>query len=164
MPPSTQQIADALGFSLEELALNRAGSVSWRQLTSLFASTFLAFSFALLAAAILVFVGANGKTWMIVPYGLLSVVVISLFGWLGWESAVDLFERKVHFAEGPVQFKASRRGVRIVIGTFRGGAWPNAATVLPQGGNYRLYYLPHSDSVLSIEPIDSAETPSHLAN
>ena len=162
MPPSTQQIADSLGFSLEELALNRAGSVSWRQLASLFAWTLFPLFFAF-AVALLLFVGPKGKTWMIVLYRLLAVGVLSLFGWMSWESAADLFERKVHFAEGPVQFESNGRGVRIVIGTFRGGVWPNAASVLPQGGNYRLYYLPHSDRVLSIEPIDSAETPSHLA-
>src|SRR5579863_6710062 len=106
MSPSTQQIADAFGFSLEELALNRAGSVSWRQLTSLFASTLLAFSLALFAVAIVVFVSVNGKTWMIVLYGLLAVGVISLCGWMTWDCAADLFERRVHFAEGPVQFKA----------------------------------------------------------
>jgi hypothetical protein len=152
---SAQPIASALGFSLEELALNRAGHVSWRQLAYLFGWTLFDLFFTLFCVAILALVvaGKPRKLWMSVMYAVLSTGAGAIVGFLGWRSAADLFTRTVVVAEGPLRFQAGGRRAQMLIGAFRGSAPLHATTVLAEGAEYRLYYLARSGTFLSIEPV-----------
>lgn len=162
VPPSTKEIGAALGFSLEELDLNRSGGVSSRQLWHHCFSQAAWASFLMLAvAAIAIGLAANWKTIsapMRVVTPVLCAIVMIIAGSIIRDAAANVVTRKVSAAEGPLQFEAQGRGSRMVVGSFKGGSPIGAYKVLTVGATYRVYYLAHSSDFLSIEPVDSPKS------
>lgn len=161
MSASVEQIASRLGFTMQELALNRAGQISERQSWQAIrtAVTYGGVMLAMVVAVLLVtFVIKPDRAVRIVYYFTLfpgSLVVLYIAGvWI--RGAV---ERKVLVCEGSLAFEGSGRGPpSMVIGRARVTAPPHAVDILAKGARYRIFYLAHSRTFLSIEPMpdDSA--------
>jgi hypothetical protein len=155
MNSSVEQIALSLGFTIQELSLNRAGQISARQswenvrLAAWGAGMILA---VIVAILVLVF--------LIKPTGILRLVycfflipgflVVSYIGFVWIRGAI---EQRVLVAEGSLSFHGAGRGPpTMVIGQARVPAPPHANAVLTENTPYRVYYLAHSRIFLSIEP------------
>ena len=162
LPPSVTEMGAVLGFSVEELDLNRSGVVSSRQLWHLCFTEAAGTSFVVLtAAAIAILCVAKWKTTsapMKIMPALYCVFAAIFGGWAARDIVTNVVTRKVSAAEGPLQFEANGRGARMIVGSFKGGAPVGAYKVLTEGATYRVYYMAHSDDFLSIEPIDSSKS------
>jgi hypothetical protein len=162
MLPSPQEIGAVLGFSIDELALNRARVASSRQLWHV---TSTALAGALITVSMTAFiVTLCALNWKTMPPALSVMPVVcsvgGLFasGVLIRDTLANVVTREVSAAEGPLAFEAMGRGTAIVVGAFRGRAPERAMRVLTVGKAYRVYYLAHSDDFLSIEPIAPPES------
>jgi hypothetical protein len=162
---SLEQVALQLGFTVQELAFNRAGQLSTRQFWDSVraASLGAGFVLAVLAAiAVVVFVVRPSGLW---PKGLLVLISLLLGAglllalYVGGQWVLAAVERKVLVAEGSVSFAGSGRGPpAMVIGQARVPAPAGARSVLTKGGSYRVFYLAHSQAFLSVEPLTDQAT------
>ena len=150
----SDDLGPLLGFTNEELALNRAGALSWHQLWEAI-RTALVFGGLMLG----VVGGLLAVVFVMRPTGYLRLVYVMLVPgalallWLSASFVAAPFLRRVSTAEGPLDFRGSGRGPRALV---IGGAWveapPRAATVLQKDESYRVYYLAGANQFLSIEP------------
>ncbi len=150
-----EDIARTLGFTLDELALNRTGQISARQ--SWENVRLAAWGMGLIVAVI---VAILVLVFIIKPTGILRLVnclflipgflVVSYIGCV-WIRGV--IERRVLVTEGSLSFHGAGRGPpTMVIGQARVPAPPHANAVLTENTPYRVFYLAHSRIFLSIEP------------
>jgi hypothetical protein len=154
-PDSLAGVAAKLGFSLEELALNRSGQLSSHQ-------TWEAVRMALFPVGLaLVFVGMfMALLFLVRPGGLgrlifaIPIVGFILMVGLSWHFGSAAWSPKVRTAEGALRFQQGRGGPHVVVdGVWAQSSPRQAATILQEGKPYRLYYLERSRQFLSIEPV-----------
>jgi len=153
----TEKIAATLGFTLEELELNRAGRVSPHQSWDAIQQALTMGGLAVVAAGVmlcLVFiVRPTGWARLYYVLGFGSLALVSVFG---WRAIVGAVERTVLVAEGPLNLHGTGRGTAAAIGRASVPVRYQAAFVLTTGATYRLYYLARADKFLSIEPVAGA--------
>jgi hypothetical protein len=156
---STEQIGAALGFTLEELVLNKAGRLSPGQWWMLIKPVvvYLVMVLGMIAAmpAIVVFVKPlllRGLALVVSGVGALG------FGWFLVVGVSALVHHRVANSQGVLSFSNAYRGVDITIGDFSGTVSSEARRALVSGGAYRIYYVTPSNRLLSIEELP----PDHL--
>jgi hypothetical protein len=160
MPAPTDQIADTLGFTLEELALNRAGKMSSHQVAESVKNALGASGLVITMVGLTLVVLFLGR-----PTGVIRVMstviclgLIALFTMFAWQAARDAVSHEVLVAEGPLEFRSGhRQGSMVVVGAFRSTV-DNAHKALAAGERYRVYYRANTGDLLSIEPL--AASPS----
>jgi hypothetical protein len=159
MPLPTQQMMDVLHFSLDDLTSNRSGQLSSRQLWSLVGETTMATSFAVFAVGLFAYAALvmRSTSWERFAWYFGSIGCIAFGGWLAANQLADLVTRRVSVAEGTLGFTNVGRGAGIVVGGHSLPT-PPCSNVLGGGGKYRVYYLAHSSTFLSIERLDDAST------
>ncbi len=152
---SIKKIGDTLGFTMDELVLNRKGKISPHQKTEILkqAISMSGMVFIAFGLIIILFLVVKPRGFRRIMFSLLSLIAISIFIMLAWGDIQDSINHKVVMAEGKLEFKAAGRGVSLIIGHYRGVINNNAYTVLSVGKSYRVYYLFHSNHFLSIEPL-----------
>lgn len=154
MTAELTQIASALGFTLDELALNRAGKLSpqqsWDALKGALTSGGLVVV-ALLAvlAMVLVVRPTGGLRFLYYGLGLAGVALLVL---LGWQAILGAARKTVVTAEGALDLHGTGKGTVAVIGRARIPVSHRGLEVLRNGGRYRMYYLGDANRFLSIEP------------
>jgi hypothetical protein len=163
-PTAVSELADAFGFTLEELALNRAGHLSSAQTWQIAKAALFQglFALVLVAAAVVVPILVSGKhrIYLVVMFALCVPLVV----WFTWTSIADAVERRVSSTDGTVEImsNAGGRGARLVVGGRKGrfiGIGPpvrsdvDRGSLLRPGALYRVYSLAHSDVLLSLEPL-----------
>ena len=155
MTSDVHQLASGLGFSLNDLVLNRLGKLSSGQ-------TWTSVKSALIAVGLLTVsvVGVPGAL-LLRPQKLVKVILIVMgvagaviFGFLSRMALQDLFTRKPNVAEGRVELVGGTRGTHVRIGSFDGMLPIGALDYLDPKIRYRVYYLPGTKRFLSIEPIE----------
>lgn len=157
--PMTEQIASALGFTLDELSLNRVGELSSGQAWH---ATRQALTFAGLTIFMLVLVIA--LIALRLPNILVRVLAVgaSCAGLVGmsvftWHVVHAAIARQVETNQGALSIPGGGRGLTVMINGQRVGVPVAAAGVLQVGDTYRVYTLAHSHAFLSMEPVSSAE-------
>jgi hypothetical protein len=160
MPLPTRQMMSTLGYSLDELALNRAGQVSSDQLAGSLKAAAVSVPLTLFAISTFLFIVfyARATGWhraLLITMSILSATVV---GVLAYIQVADLITRKVATVEGPIEFTNVGKSPGIAIGHKLFETLP-CRDVLVRGGNYRVYYLAHSNTFLSLEPLDDAAIP-----
>lgn len=157
MSMPVEQIAAQLGFTLEELALNRAGELSSHQSWQSVKAAITMSLFALMAlgiVAVVVFI-VKPTGFMRVMMLVLSLGATAFCAMFAWRTVAAAVSHKVLVAEGLVEFRSgSRQSTIVVVGAFRSTV-DNAHKALTPGEPYRVYYLDHSGDLLSIEPLGS---------
>ena len=168
LPPET---ASALGFTLEELALNRAGQLSEGQLHSALWSAIGCTVAALVLAApslCLLFVkpSPNVSRFLV---GLSLVLGILLFWWKSVPFFRDFVDPQVASVEGPIDFRGGDvggLGKRWIYFTIGGKSFAFSCPkellhgdLLTQGAIYRGYYSPYSDTSFSLERLETPRPP-----
>jgi hypothetical protein len=170
-PPSTfdvvevsRALAQANGFNSPDLEANRAGHLSGRQVRGLLSDVFSAlYGIAiLLVIVVLIVVGLSTKARFDVT-GLLAIAFILGLAFLmlflhASREVLDILGRKVLSVEGTVTrgVWSHHRGratyyYRVDGHTFTVG---NAGyTALFEGLSYRIFYVPHTGNLVSIEPV-----------
>jgi hypothetical protein len=152
------QIAATLGFTLDELALNRAGKLSpqqsWEALKGALTSGGL-MVMAVLAVLAMVLVARPTGGLRFLYYGL-GLAGLALFVMLGWQSIAGAARKAVLHAEGPLDLHGTGKGTVAVIGRARIPVSHRAHEVLRNRGPYRIYYLGDANRFLSIEPAPEA--------
>jgi hypothetical protein len=152
------QIAATLGFTLDDLAMNRAGKLSpqqsWEALKGALTSGGL-MVMVLAAVLAMVFVLRPTGGWRLLYYGL-GLAGLALFVVLGWQAIAGAARKAVLSAEGPLDLHGTGKGMVAVIGGARVPIAHQGLQVLRNGGRYRLYYLGGANRFLSIEPIADA--------
>ncbi|HXI60659.1 MAG TPA: hypothetical protein VNO55_31575 [Polyangia bacterium] len=155
-PTQLSQIAATLQFTLEELALNRAGRLSPQQ-------TWDATKSALFTGALgLVVLGGLLVAALIVrPAGVVRLILytmgplsLALLAFLSWGAIDGAIQRRVIAVEGALDLRSNGRGTEVAVGKSHVPISHKASSVLTKGARYRLYYLAGADTFLSIEPVD----------
>lgn len=158
MAADLSQIASTLGFTLDELALNRAGKLSpqqsWEAVKGALTSGGL-MVMALLAVLALVLVVRPTGGLRFLYYGL-GLAGLALFVLLGWQAIAGAARKAVLTAEGPLDLHGTGKGTVAVIGGARIPVSHRGLEVLRNGGRYRMYYLGDANRFLSIEPAPDA--------
>jgi hypothetical protein len=152
-----EQIAQALGFTLNELASNRLGRLSvdqsWRcTQMALAAAGFLIAIVGLLLATRYVVRPSGGVRVIFIVYGLAAFVVATF---LFWRTSRAAFAKRVISQTGVLSFERSGKGLAIKVGATGFNVPRAGETVLTRGDVYRVYYLAHTETFLSIEKLDA---------
>jgi hypothetical protein len=159
------RIAPTLGFTLEDLALNRAGKLSahqsWEAIKS--ALTMSGLTVMVIGAFLAVVFVVRPTGFARLAYYALSLTGVALFAFLGWRSVAGAVKKVVLHAEGTLDLHGSGKGTVAVIGRARVPISFKAFEVLTKGGHYRMFYLSDANNLLSIEPI-GGEGDSHGAD
>jgi hypothetical protein len=157
-PSQLEDIARTLGFSLDELALNRLGQLSAHQGWEIVRQA-LAFTGGALmgigAILVVVFLVKPVGLWRLCYVLLVAGAVLMIV--IGSQSIVAAWQHKVVSAEGALDVQVFGRGGPIMfVGRAHIPAPTGAASVLTKGENYRLHYIQGLDQFLSIEPVSKA--------
>jgi hypothetical protein len=158
---SMEDFAKRVGFTLEDLALNRVGKVASHQLSESYTQA------AGLAGVVLVMLGFVLVLSFIGRVGVGRLVLILVFAAAGivvavlsWKNFAAAWKRNVASAEGNLVLTHSPGSARqiVVVGSYNWHIDPGrpVPAVLVPGARYRVYYLPGSDMFLSIEPVADA--------
>jgi hypothetical protein len=152
-PSQLEHIAGTLGFTLNELALNRLGQISTHQgwEVARAALGFSGFAIAAIGAIpIVIFLVKPVGLWRLayLPISLGAVLLVVIAS----QFVAGAWHHKVASAEGPLDFQNLGRAAGIVIGKARVLAPKGFNDVLTEGEYYRLYYVRGLDQFLSIEP------------
>jgi hypothetical protein len=155
MPATTEPIARELGFTLEELDLNRAGALSsdqaWDAMRqALMFSVLTVFMLGLVFAVRALRLRNTLVRVLAVGASCVGFVGLSVFT---WQVVLAAVERKVESTEGPLSFPGGGRGLSVAVNRRRVGVPVGAVRVLQVGERYRVYTLAHTDRFLSIEPV-----------
>jgi len=148
-------ISSALGFTMDELSLNRAGRLSSRQLwESIQLGLWPIGMFLVLVVMLLSFVlwtkpSGAGKVLYAMP-----LAGMALMAYLTWYFMSAAWVHRVLIVDGELSFQERRGGPAVIVG----GIWlqnppQGAPSVLNPGDRYRLYYVGTSKMFLSIEPL-----------
>ncbi len=145
-------LAEANGFSLDELEMNRQGRLSGRQRLKKVRGLF--FILVLLAAIVIggVVSALHTNLLVIIVFALVALFIVFLLV----RSSLDVLEGRVVSTDGLVhRIKDTTDGVDYYYTVeklkFRVGERAFAALVT--GERYRVYYLPRSKQFVSIEPL-----------
>ncbi len=157
VPISMEHIARSCGFTLEDLALNRAGKVSPHQLSNGYAEAAGiggAFLVTLGVAMVVAFFGkaGYGRAIGVVVCAVAAITGAAIF----WKAMVGACKHKVASVEG--SFELTRPGSNMrsgVVGTYQWSfsSETGVPAVLVRGARYRVFYLAGSNHFLSIEPL-----------
>ncbi len=148
-------LAEAHGFQMDELDTNRQGRVAGGQRSLLVSK--------LLFLVVIVVAGIGWVIWqfaLVLQYSPRSFLGLGLFllimGMLTRERWLDLLEGRAAMLEGFVQAieesSDDSSSYYYVLDRQRFSVSAIAHKALVPGERYRLYYLPHSKKLLSIEP------------
>ena len=160
---SDDALATALTFVPEDLEANRQGRVSRRQARRLWLSDFA----RLVIGPVLILIGLAGSLAgraRAIPAraggGAAVALLLGVFlGWSGLKLLLDLLHQQVAAAEGElraIEEGAGRNSAYyFVIGDQRWEVFEDAYDAIDEG-NRRLYYLPMTRRVLSVEPVSFA--------
>ncbi len=166
-------LAHAINFGVESLKANRAGRLakdqSWQLLVPMLGSLLAALLMIGIVIATTAYVLLHNLKSMalIIPIVFALAVMVSIYSWNDVTTIIpDVSEGRVLTLEGPVyKRKVSTSGSRTrrtdyfyEINGRRFEVSPQAYEALVAGRSYRLYYTPHSKSIVSIELLDSAHT------
>jgi len=158
---SMEDFAKRVGFTLEDLALNRVGKVAPHQLSESYPQA------AGLAGVVLVMLGfvlvlsfigkaGVGRILWILAFAAAGIVVAVL----SWKTIAGAWKRNVASSEGNLVLTHSPGSARqiVVVGSYNWHIDPGrpVPAVLVPGARYRVYYLAGSDMFLSIEPVVDA--------
>jgi hypothetical protein len=153
-----RRIAATLGFTMEELALNRAGALShhqsWEAVKRALGMGGLTLMLFVSVLAMVYVVRGMGRVRFLY-YGL-GFGGLLLFALIGWRSVVGAVKQVVLSAEGTLDMHGTGKGMVAVIGRARVLISTDARQVLSKGGRYRIFYLSDANSFLSIEPAPAA--------
>lgn len=165
----TEILAQANGFTLEDLAANRNGEVTSSQRMKPLAGVLIGMLIGLAALAFgsLLFFqvfpnveAGEALTVMVVPALVLGVFVL-IGGWMVVGGLLDMSVSSLEQAQGPGRKeKRTSRGKNrstyyyYVIGGKSFRVTRRAYTALMDGLDYRIYYLPRTKKLVSIEPLD----------
>jgi hypothetical protein len=149
------QITSTLGFTLEDLVLNRAGKLSSHQVSESVkvALTFCGIAMMAVGAVLAVLFLVRPTGVLRVLYGTLSLGAAVLATAFAWREVAGAATRRVLTDEGSIDLHGTGRGMVAVVGRSRVGISTDALKVITKGDRYRIYYLARSDRFLSIEPI-----------
>jgi hypothetical protein len=154
MPAELGDLVSRLGFTMEELNLNRAGELSASQTWSLLRTASVGIGMMLLSLG-LVLMAWPGKatTGSRVYYVLLVIALGGTFCFGGWQFVASM-RRRVSTADGLAEVKTgARSSLRLVVGKADVDAPVGAKDTLLPGKTYRMYYLATLARFLSIEPL-----------
>ena len=149
-------LAAAHGFQMDELDTNRQGRVAGGQRSLLVSK--------LLFLVVVLVAGIGWVIWqfaLVLQYSPWSFLGLGFFllimGMLTRERWLDLLEGRALMLEGFVQAieesSDDSSSYYYVLDRQRFQVSANAHKALVPGERYRLYYLPHSKKLLSIEPL-----------
>jgi hypothetical protein len=147
-------LEEANGFSQAELERNRQGRTSARQQAATFYRVFiLAVILAAVAIASAIYVLRSEFPALFV---LVPIILIVMF--LMYRRVQDLAAGRVETIEGEVERTMDNSGdggpvYHYTIGTFRFSVSLPAYNALVPGLRYRIYYLPKTKRLVSIEPL-----------
>ncbi|SRR5450759_972825 len=157
-PSQLEHIARTLGFTLDELALNRLGQMSAHQGWEAVRYTLVPVGGALVGiGGVLAIHFLMKPIWLrrlvlavIAVAALLMIVIAS-------QTIAAAWQRKVVNAEGALDFQTFGRGGPIIFVDHAHIPAPTGSSdVLTKGEIYRLYYVQGSNQFLSIEPVSKA--------
>ena len=153
---TTEQIATALGFTLEDLALNKAGRLGAGQWWMLIkpAGAYLLMVLGLLGGVAGIVLNVKAGLWRGLALFVSAAGGIA-FAWLLVESVSTLVRHRVASSQGVLSFTNAYRGVDVTVGDYSGTLSSAARAALTSGGAYRIYYLSPSNRFLSIETLPS---------
>jgi hypothetical protein len=155
-PPITPEIARQLGFTLDELALNRLGQLSDGQHNAIFWGVLaqLLLGVVLIGAGLVAFVMGwrHNLFWTFkwVPMAGVPLVSFLLFHTVrsDWSA---YWKPTVSVTEGPIRFVRVRASMAIAIGTHTFGV-SGKPQLLREGARYRVYHTSGDRRTLSLEP------------
>lgn len=154
-------LAGANRFSQSDLKLNREGVLAAKQEGRLLVRAVLSMVVLLAGAALLVSMSlqisylTSRVTFLLLL--IIAVVLMLRVTWSGAMTVADLWNGKVASVDGPVtrDMRHSRygRSYYYVIDTHRFQVSEAAYHALIEGNSYRVYYVLHSQQLVSIEPL-----------
>ncbi len=159
LPLTTEQLATLFGFTLDELALNRAGEFSTRQRQQLVYQSIgyllrgVGFLILSLILAITVYRQLD-YSWQYAVFAAICLLLLILSGYLFF-ATYRVFSPTVQISEGKLIRAGSARQPAILIAdrtlriSYR--RWKRLPPSFP--GTYRVYYARAVLNVLSIEPL-----------
>jgi hypothetical protein len=154
-------LAQANQFSLEDLEQNHTGRLSENQSKHLmFVLAFYAFlvlSGVFLALSVLFRMSGRNPSGLPILLLLFAVLFVSRLGLSVVQMVADLWSGEVSSLEGPVtrQTRRSRysRSYYYAAGLHKFQISQAAYNALIEGKSYRIYYVPRSQRLVSIEPL-----------
>jgi hypothetical protein len=168
-PNLTSNLAQAIGYSLDTLAANRAGQISEGQISDLKDSAAKAVWLALLEAGLfLLFFGCSAQmgflcgkhdcvrvspgpaTALVLLIGVIIVCVGLLPAVLRW---TDIRSQRAVMVEGLVTRERRKSSSYFHVNNLEFRVPTEAYDALEDGRSYRVYYTLRSKTLLSIEPI-----------
>lgn len=170
----------SIGFDLSDLEANRRGVLTRRQMVHLlpgllkvFAGSLAVYGFAAFLLYSLMFRGGQFRFQPLVLIEILACMAVPGFLAFGLilfarSVALDILEHRVLSIEGigriPIERQRDGSGVKssrcISIGGARFEVRSAAITCFGEGLVYRVYFAPHSGTLLSIELCDQPVTPA----
>lgn len=159
-----QALANANRFSLEDLKINQEGHLSKHQENRLLLTAILYLAGCVSSAAFFgVFIpqirSAVSETGLVFALSIGSVLLLR-FGWSTANLIADLWQGRVEMVQGPVAVQHRRTKYSIsyyyVCDAHRFQVSSSAYRALLEQPAYRIYYVPHSKKLVSIEPIHPA--------
>jgi hypothetical protein len=161
VPSLLQVLASTNNFSLVDLAQNHKGELSLRQENHLFGEA--AFSGLVLLIGVALFVsmisrilrGTPSATYLLLL--IIGAIVMLRFGWSTANLIADIWSGKVISVEGSVGREIHRarfsESYYYVLGMDQFQVSYAAYNALFEGKPYRIFYVPHSKRLVSIEPV-----------
>jgi|GEM_PF-1472590 len=152
-------LANSNNFSLDDLDLNRNGLLSKHQENRLL--QVMAFYLLIFLAGAVLFgsmiaqiIRATSSTTHLLLM-IIGVVLALRFGWSGVQIVMDLWNGKVKSVDGPIARETRRSrystAYYYVIDGLRFQVSQAAYNALVEGRPYRVYYVPHSQRLISLE-------------
>jgi len=156
-----EALAGANHFSIQDLELNRQGSLSGRQGIRLFGYASLSGAFFLIFIGMSILAAQsqkeNGKLMMYIFLVALIVVVFLLLGWGSIKDILDIWDGEVRSMDGQVLRQIRRgRNTRFYVyqlGELNFKVSRFAYNALMEGREYRVYLTPRNKRLVAIEPI-----------
>jgi hypothetical protein len=169
----TDTLAQAVDFSPEMLAANRAGQLAEGQISDLKDSlTAILWRGLITSGVYLLFVGVSSQLpyvktrrgWVYVGVGgwrsivalLLLLVIIAVSFYPAILKWADIRSGRATRAVGVVTKRQRKAGTSFVVGNLEFRVSPAVYAALQDGDSYQVYYTPYSKTLLSIEPASTA--------
>ena len=159
MSDPLEKIAEVLEFTLDELAMNRAGQISSHQLWGIVKSAVVQGGIALLylSGVVAMLSGAlDLHGFRRVAFYTLGLGGLVLMIPVAFRNVAAAVTRRVVVHEGQIDLHGTGRVIVAIVGANRLPISTDALKVLTSGERYRIYSLAYSDEFLSIEPASPA--------